>query len=171
MRKGLLFVERVFLWAAMAAVFAMMSLTTADAVWRYVFNSPITGAYEITEKYLMLIAIFLGMSYTYRGAGFIRVTILMDRLPKSVKVPINHLSQLFSIVYCAVLIWGTYEYAVRTYHQGTTLGSIYSAPQWFGAAFIPLGFLLAGIFLLLDLPRVRKGGSALFQEEEGPTGS
>jgi len=171
MRKWLLLVERGLLWVAMAAVFAMMSLTTADAVWRYVFNSPITGAYEITEKYLMLIAIFLGMSYTYRGAGFIRVTILMDRLPKSLKIPINYLAQLFSIAYCAVLIWGTYEYAVRTYHQGTTLGSIYSAPQWFGAAFIPLGLLLAGLFLLLDLPGVKKGGSALFQGEEGPTGS
>jgi TRAP-type C4-dicarboxylate transport system permease small subunit len=170
MQKGLLQVEKGLLYVAMAAVFAMMSLTTADAVWRYVFNSPITGAYEITEKYLMLVGIFLGMSYTYRGAGFIRVTILMDRLPNSVKVPINYLSQLISIVYFAVLIWGTYEYAVRTYHQGTTLGSIYSAPLWVGAAFIPLGLFLAGLFLLLDFPRVGRGESALFKDS-GPPGS
>ncbi len=171
MQKGLLNIEKALLWVGMIAVFGMMCLTTVDAVWRYLFNSPITGAYEITEKYLMLISIFLGMSYTYRGAGFIRVTILMDRLPKSWKIPINHFAQLFAIVYVAVLIWGTYEYTVRLCRQGTTLGSIYSLPQWIGAAFIPLGLLLAGLFLLLDFPRVRKGQSALFSEEEGPTGS
>ncbi len=171
MQKGLLKIEKVFLYVGMIAVFGMMCLTTMDAVWRYLFNSPITGAYEITEKYLMLISIFLGMSYTYRGAGFIRVTILTDRLPKSWKVPINHFAQLFAIVYMAVLVWGTYEYAVRLCRQGTTLGSIYSLPQWIGAAFIPLGLLLAGLFLFLDFPRVRKGESALFAEEEGPTAS
>ena len=171
MEKGLLRIEKGLLPVAMAALFGMMCLTTVDAVWRYLFNSPITGAYEITEKYLMLITIFLGVSYTYRGAGFIRVTILMDRLPRSWKVPINYFAQLFSIVYCTVLIWGTYEYAARLYRQGTTLGSIYSLPQWIGAAFIPLGLLLAGLFLLLDLPRVGKGKSSLFSDEESPTGS
>ena len=171
MEKVLLWIEKRLLYLGMIAVFGMMCLTTVDAVWRYLFNSPITGAYEITEKYLMLISIFLGMSYTYRGAGFIRVTILMDRLPKSWKVPINHFAQLFAIVYVAVLIWGTYEYFTRLYRQGTTLASIYSLPQWIGAAFIPLGLLVVGLFLLLDFPRVREGKSALFQEEEAPTGS
>ncbi len=171
MEKTLRRIEKGLLYVAMAAVFGMMCLTSVDAVWRYAFNSPITGAYEITEKYLMLIGIFLGMSYTYRGSGFIRVTILMERLPKAVKVPINYFAQLFSIVYLAILIWGTIEYAVRLHRQGMTLGSIYSLPQWVGAAFIPLGLILAGLFLLRDFPRVRKGESALFQDEGAPTGS
>lgn len=171
MEKTLRKIEGVLLYLGMAAVFGMMSLTTVDAVWRYFFNSPITGAYEITEKYLMLIAIFLGMSYTYRGSGFIRVTILMDRLPRAVKTPINHFAQLFSIVYMTVLVWGTFEYAARLYRQGTTLGSIYALPQWIGAAFIPLGLLVAGLLLLRDFPRVRKGKSALFRDEGSPTGS
>ena len=55
----------------------------------------------------MLFSVFLGMSHTYRGGGMIRVTILMDRLPEKVKIPINHLAQLFSIVYCAILVVGT----------------------------------------------------------------
>jgi len=171
MEKGLLRIEKGLLYVGVVALFVMMSLTTVDAVWRYLFNSPITGAYEITEKYLMLTCIFLGMSYTYRGAGLIRVTILMDRLPKAVKIPINHLAQVLSIVYCVVLFVGTYQYATRLYRQGTTLGSIYSAPQWVGAAIIPIGFLLMALFLILDLPRVRKGKSAMFQDEEAPTGS
>ena len=92
MEKALLWIERVLLSLGMAALFAMMCLTTVDALWRYLFNSPIVGAYEITEKYLMLTCIFFGMSYTYRGRVSIRVTILMDRMPKSAKIPINHLA-------------------------------------------------------------------------------
>lgn len=170
MEKILLRVEKGMMVVGMAALFIMMGLTTVDAMCRYVFNVPIIGAYEITEKYLMLFSIFLGLSYTYRGSGLIRVTILMDRLPKSVKIPINHFAQLFSIVYCAVLFVGTYQYATRLYAYGTSLGSIYILPQWIGAVVVPLGLLLIGLFLLSDLPKVRKGKSALFQEE-GPTAS
>lgn len=164
-------VERALMAVAMAALFSMMCLTTVDALCRYLLNMPITGAYEITEKYLMLICIFLGMSYTYRGSGLIRVTILMDRLPRAVKIPINHLAQVFSILYCAVLVVGTFQYVTRLYDYGTTLGSIYALPQWVGAAFVPAGLFLLGLFLLTDLPRVRKDRSAMFREEEGPTGS
>ena len=60
----------------------MMLLTSADALCRYLLNSPILGAYEITEKYLIVAMIFLGLSYAYRGGVFIRVTFLVDRMPR-----------------------------------------------------------------------------------------
>jgi len=171
MERWLERIDRVLIYCAILALFLMMCLTTADAIWRYAFNSPITGAYEITEKYLMLMNVFFGMSLMYRGGGLIRVTILTDRLPKKVTIPINHLSQLFSIVYCAILVVGTFQYAVRLFHQGTTLGSIFSLPLWWGAVVIPLGLLLMAFFMLFDLPRVRKGTSALLRDQEGPTAS
>jgi TRAP-type C4-dicarboxylate transport system permease small subunit len=171
MDKILLKIEKVFLVVGMVALFLMMALTTVDAVCRYLFNAPITGAYEVTEKYLMLFSIFLGVSYTYRGSGLIRVTILMDRLPQKAKILINHFAQLFAIVYCGILVVGTYQYATRLYGHGTTLGSLYFLPQWIGAAAIPMGLALMGVFLLIDFPKVRKGKSSLFQEEEGPTAS
>ena len=79
--KILSFCELVLVTIAIAATAIMMLLTSADAVFRYAFNSPILGAYEITEKYLIVAAIFLGLSYAYRGGVFIRVTFLVDRLP------------------------------------------------------------------------------------------
>jgi TRAP-type transport system small permease protein len=169
MERWLTRIERVLVALGVLAVFLMMCLTTVDAIWRYAFNSPITGAYEITEKYLMLIGVFLGMGLTYKSGGMIRVTTLIDHLPAKVKIPINHLAQIFSIVYCAILVVGTVQYALRLFHQGTSLGSIFWLPLWYGAVFIPVGLLLLFIFMLLDLPRVRKGTSSLFQEQGGPT--
>ena len=72
----------MLVYAAVAAAFAMMLLTSADALSRYLLNSPILGAYEITEKYLIVAMVFLGLSYAYRGGVFIRVTFLVDRLPR-----------------------------------------------------------------------------------------
>jgi TRAP-type C4-dicarboxylate transport system permease small subunit len=170
MERWLERIEKVLVYFGILALFLMMCLTTVDALWRYAFNSPITGGYEVTEKYLMLICVFLGMSLCYRGGGMIRVTILTDRLPEKVKIPINHLSQLLSLVYFAILVVGTFQYAVRLFHQGTSLGSIFWMPLWCGALVIPVGLALAFLFMFFDLPRVRKGKSAMFQEE-GPTSS
>ena len=55
--------ELVLVYAGVLAAFAMMCLTSADALSRYLLNRPIIGAYEITEKYLMVATIFLGLSY------------------------------------------------------------------------------------------------------------
>ena len=51
--------ELALLYVGVFATFAMMCLTSADALSRYAFNRPILGAFEITEKYLMVAAIFM----------------------------------------------------------------------------------------------------------------
>ena len=50
----------MLVYASVLAAFAIMCLTSADALSRYLLNRPIIGAYEITEKYLMVATIFLG---------------------------------------------------------------------------------------------------------------
>ncbi len=67
-------VEAAFTTVAALCAALMMLLTSADAFSRYALNSPLLGAYEITEKYLMVASIFLGLAYAYRGGAFIRVT-------------------------------------------------------------------------------------------------
>ena len=70
--------ERVLTLVAALATFAMMLLTTADAVGRYPLNRPILAAYELTTNYLMGAVIFLAMPYAYRLGANIRVTFLVD---------------------------------------------------------------------------------------------
>ena len=84
---------------AVLSIFIMMLLTTADAIGRYLFSFPLPGAYEVTEKYLMVIAVYLGASYTYRGGSTIRITLLVDRLPRGVKMGLQVFAQVFSICY------------------------------------------------------------------------
>jgi TRAP-type C4-dicarboxylate transport system permease small subunit len=156
--------ELALVYAGVLATFLMMCLTSADALCRYLLNSPIMGAYEITEKYLMVAAIFLGLSYAYRGGVFIRVTFLVDRLPSALKQVANHVAHLLSLAFCAFILVATGQQAWRGLHDDTTLSAL---PLLVGPAYclVPLGFLALTVVMLADLPRVRSGKSYLFREE------
>ena len=156
--------ELVLVYVAVAATAAMMLLTSADALCRYLLNSPILGAYEITEKYLIVAAIFFGLSYAYRGGVFIRVTFLVDRLPPAWKAAADHLAHALSLAYCLIFVFATGQQAVRALSDTTTMSTL---PVLIGPAYVmvPIGFLALTILMLIDLPRVRRGESLLFARE------
>jgi TRAP-type C4-dicarboxylate transport system permease small subunit len=164
LEKWLWVCELTLMYFSVLATFAMMCLTSADALSRYLLNSPILGAYELTEKYLMVAAIFLGLSYAYRGGVFIRVTFLVDRLPPLAKQVVNHLAHLTSLAFCVVIMIATGQQAWRGLQDDTTLSAL---PLLVGPAYtlVPLGFLALTLVMLADLPRVHRGTSHLFREE------
>src|SRR6266852_2278577 len=104
--------ELALVYAAVFATFVMMLLTSADALSRYLLNRPIVGAYEITEKYLMVAAIYLGLSYAYRGGVFIRVTFLVDRLPAPLKLLSQYFAHLVSLAFCLIVVVATTQQAL-----------------------------------------------------------
>jgi TRAP-type C4-dicarboxylate transport system permease small subunit len=163
MQKILSHFEKWSTHVAVLSIFIMMILTTADAIGRYLFSLPLAGAYEVTEKYLMIIAVYLGASYTYRGGSTIRITLLVDRLPHGVKMVLNVVAQVFSICYGFLMVVPAIQSVIRVYDQKITLSSPH-LPLWVPYTTIPIGLFLMSLFMLRDLPRVRSGGSALFRE-------
>lgn len=156
--------EALLVAVAVIATAVMMLLTSFDAFSRYLLNRPILGAYEITEKYLMTAAIFLGLSYAYRGGAFIRVTFLVDRLPPSARLVANLLAHLVSLAFCLVFLGSTAQQALRALSDATTLSTL---PVPVGPAYclVPLGFLAMAVLMLIDLPRVKSGKAFLFTQD------
>jgi TRAP-type C4-dicarboxylate transport system permease small subunit len=156
--------EVVLVFAAVLATAGMMLLTSADALSRYLLNRPILGAYEITEKYLMVAAIFLGLSFAYRGGAFIRVTFLIERLPTGLKLAADHVAHLITLAFCLVLVVATGQQALRALADDTTLTTL---PVLVGPAYllVPAGFLAMTVLMLIDLPRVRRGTAMLFAQD------
>ena len=113
--------EVVLVGLAVLSAITMMLLTTADAMGRYLFNAPIVGAYELTEKYLMVAMIFFGLSYAFRGGVFIRVTFLVDRLPPPLKLATDHLAHLVSLAFCLVTLYATGGAALLALSDDTSL--------------------------------------------------
>lgn len=167
MERILIKMENFLTNLAIFSVFIMMCLTTVDAIGRYLLNLPLVGAYEITEKYLMLIAVYLGASYTYRTGSNIRVNLIVGHFPRKLKRVLNIFIQIFSIMYSFLLVVPSFQNLISTYIQKTTLGSI-NVSLWPAYLSIPIGLFFMALFMLLDLPRVPKGKSALFLDENQP---
>jgi len=164
MQKLLNRCENVLTYLATISTFIIMGLTTVDATGRYVFNRPIVGAYEITESYLMIVAVFLGMGASYRGGTFIRVTLLVDRLPRKGKVVLNYFAQIFSVLLSLSLLLASIEQTRRKIASGIILG-LWSIPVWPAYLIVSIGFVFITLFLTLDLWRVREGKSNLFKQD------
>lgn len=156
--------ETALLYVAVFATFVMMCLTTADAAGRYLFNRPIAGAYEITEKYLMVAMVFMGLCYAYRGGAYIRVTFVVDHLPGTVRIFFDYLAQVFSIAYGVLLAVATMQQFLRVVSDRMTLITV-DIPVAPAYLIVPAGLFLMSLLMLLDLPRVRRGESLLLEDE------
>ena len=164
MGKLLTYCENMMTYLAIASTFVMMCLTSADALGRYAFNRPITGAYEITEKYLMTMTIFLGFGYAYRQGFLIRVTFLADRLRGRIRLLCAYFAQFVSVLYGCVLVLTSFKRAILTFASGTLLGNV-PIPLWPAYVVVPVGLFFMTILLILDFRHVKAGKSRLFVEE------
>jgi TRAP-type C4-dicarboxylate transport system permease small subunit len=164
MKKILASFEAGMLYIGCFMTFVMMLLTTADAFGRYLFNSPIIGAYEVTANYLMVAAIFLSVAYGYRGGSYIRVTFLMERLHGKVKTVINQVVQLGSLLYGFLLVAASLRQVFRVYGNRTSLSS-FDFPLWPAYVFVPVGLFVMCLLMLIDFRKVKTGGSPLFKDE------
>ena len=154
--------EWVLTLVAALATFGMMLITTADAGGRYLFNRPILAAYELTTNYLMIAAVFLAMPYAYRQGANIRVTFLVERLGLRARRVVDHVVQIISLLYCAVLVFATFQQARHILSTGTTFVTL-ELPLWPAHLIVCLGLLLTTIMMLLDLFEVRRGRSSLLR--------
>jgi TRAP-type C4-dicarboxylate transport system permease small subunit len=165
MQKLLSGCELVMMYVSCLSTFVLMLLTTADAGGRYLFNRPITGAYEISSNYLMIAAVFLAVCYGYRSGAYIRVTFLSDRLPSKVRLYVNYFVQAVSMLYGGLLIVATYQQALRVIASHTNLSSLEIITLGPAYVIVPVGLFFMSLMMLLDIRKVRKGESSLFSEE------
>jgi TRAP-type C4-dicarboxylate transport system permease small subunit len=155
--------ERVMTMAAVAAAFAMMLLTTADALGRYLFNHPILVALEVTTNYLMIAAVFLALPHAYRQGANIRVTFLVERLRGTPRLAVDCAVQILSLVYCAALVFATFQQLRNMFTTGTLFTTV-ELPIWPGHALVTLGLFVVALMMLRDLREVRTGRSSLFRD-------
>ena len=158
-------VEPVFTWSSVGVTAFTMLLTTADAMGRYLFGQPITGAFEFTSDYLLAMIVFLATSYSYRTGSFVRVTFVVDRVPARLRLLADYLAQCLSIVVAVALVVAAAQQARRTLGSGTM--SISLIPYPLGPAHV-LGCLGLGMMtlrLIADLTRVTSGDSGMLRPD------
>jgi TRAP-type C4-dicarboxylate transport system permease small subunit len=93
--------DRVLGAAAAVLLFGLMTLTTADVIGRYIFNSPLRGAFEITEL-LLLTLIFAGLPLASRADEHVALDFIDMILTPGGRLFVRRLVDLI----CGLLILG-----------------------------------------------------------------
>ncbi|MBA5777202.1 TRAP transporter small permease [Stappia sp. F7233] len=102
-RIGGLFLGGLRIIAALLLL-VMMAVTFVDVIGRYVFSSPLPGAFELTEVLLGLI-IFVGLPLVTLRQEHVTVDLLTSRAPNVLRRLLLRLAQALTAGVLAMLAW------------------------------------------------------------------
>ncbi|WP_142247946.1 TRAP transporter small permease [Alkalihalobacterium alkalinitrilicum] len=136
------------------AAVAMMLIIVADVFMRNVFTSPISGTYEIVQFFLMPLAIFPALAYTYSSGVLPRLGELVEKAPQGFKKVSTWVILIIEIIIFTLLTIYGWKFAMAGVSDqmavavGGKLTPVY--PVYF---LIPIGFGLIVIEVLLSAIR------------------
>ncbi|WP_112323156.1 TRAP transporter small permease subunit [Oceanibium sediminis] len=162
--------HRVEGWLALLggiAVFSLMLLAVVSVGGRNFMNQPLPGYVDWIEQAMPLIA-FLGVAYTQRLGGHIRMDILVGQLRGRALWCAEFFSTFLILVLMLLLIWGSWEHFQRSFDFNAPLWSRDSSfdirlPLWPAKLIVPVAFSVLAARLVLQLwayARAIRTGSA-----------
>ena len=138
---------RVLSIVAGLMVAAMMFLTFADVVGRFVFDSPIFGAFELTEM-LMGLVIFAGLPLATAARENITVTLLSDALPPRLLRMQTFVMDLIGGAFTALMGWRMWLFGERLIRVGETTLELQLSKGLIAQAMAALLWVTAAVFLV-----------------------
>jgi TRAP-type C4-dicarboxylate transport system permease small subunit len=97
-------VSRTINLLGVAVLFLMMLVVAADVIGRYVFNRPLTGAFDTVEL-MMVILVFFSLAYCAAADGHVRVDVLHSRLPKRIQANLDSITFAASAFIVGLIFW------------------------------------------------------------------
>lgn len=131
--------EKLLVWVASLALLVLTGLTTADALGRYLLNSPIPGTGEIIEDYFMIALIFLPLSYSFMQEGHVHVTMIERYFPPNLKRAVGKLNLLLSFVLFALIVVAGWARFVEAWRIEEISTSSVGYPMWPCYVMVPIG--------------------------------
>ena len=153
--RGLLSLERVLALVSGLAVFALMILAVVSVSGRNFFNQPIPGYVDWIEQAMPLIA-FMGIAYTQREGGHIRMDLLVGALRGRAMWAAEFVTTLAILILMVLLVWGTWAHFQRSFDWNAPLFSRDSSmdiglPIWPAKLLAPVAFSVLVARLCLQL--------------------
>jgi len=137
------------------AVFSLMILAVVSVGGRNFFNSPLPGYVDWIEQAMPLIA-FMGVAYTQRDGGHIRMDMLVGTLRGRALWLAEFITTSAVLLLITLLIWGSWAHFQRSFDFAAPLWSRDSSmdislPIWPAKLLIPVAFSVLGLRLVLQL--------------------
>ena len=132
-----------------AVIFLLVFLATANVLGRWLFSLPIDGYVDWVEQAMAFMA-FLGIAYTMRLGGHIRMDIMVAHLHGRLLWTVELISVCLMLIVTLVLIYGSYLHFWRAYDIGDSSLDI-NLPTWPAKFVVPLALTVLACRLLLQV--------------------
>ncbi|MGD9809360.1 MAG: TRAP transporter small permease subunit [Deferribacterales bacterium] len=124
-------------------MFLLVANVFYDVIMRYFFRSGSIAMQEM-EWHLFSLVFLLGMSYTFKEDGHVRVDVIYDTLKPKKKAIINLVGIIFFLIPFSLLIaYGSIPFVSEAYTSGEISGDPGGLThRWIIKFLIPLSFIL-----------------------------
>lgn len=130
-------------------IFLIVMISTVNILGRWLFSMPVNGYIDWIEQFMAFFA-FLGIAYTQREGGHIR----MDMLVSKLKGRFFYVTELFTttiiLFLTLVLIYGSSLHFLRAYNIGDTSLDI-DLPTWPAKLVIPVALTFLALRLIIQI--------------------
>ena len=134
---------------AALVILGIMLLGVAQIASRKLLNLPIPGYIDFIEIVMTLFA-FIGLAYTERLGGHIRMEVILGRLKGRTLFALELFGVVLAIVIVAILMWYGFTHFLRAWQIGdTTIDA--SLPLWPSKLVVPFAFAVLEVRLLIEL--------------------
>lgn len=150
-------------------VVAIMLSISFDVVGRRYFDSPLTGAYETVEKFLMVGLVWLSLPAVQRAGRNVRVGIIVEHLTPKAQFWISAAPNAVVAVTFAVLGWSALDRGIDRWAE-TTYNTVIPLPVGLSWLMMGLGLLATCLQLVAELlvPDLESDESTNGHAPEGP---
>lgn len=151
LRRWIDAIDSVLVTLGCAMLFALMCLVVSDVGSRYLFNAPISWAYEVVNNYLMPGLFFLAVSHTLKAHSHVSVDILHNYVGRTTRYWFETISMLLAVPAFALCAWVSAGHTLEEFQAEAQSSTGLPVPSWTISIGFPIGFGMLTLRVALNL--------------------
>jgi TRAP-type C4-dicarboxylate transport system permease small subunit len=130
----------------------MMMLVVVDVFFRYIMNRPLMVSDEF-GAYMLVALSFLGLAYTWREKGHVRVEVLVSRLPNGIYGWVRLLGLILTLIFMIGMDLAAYKMIAYALEINLRSSTWLMFPLFWPQLTVFIGFVLLTLLIIVDIVR------------------
>ena len=131
-------------------IFFLMVLLLVEVLTRYILRSPLSIADEM-GGYLLVSITFMGLAYTWKEKGHVRVSLLISRLPDKFGRQLRFITLILATVFTLPLIKACYDLISDSLLFESRSGSWLRTPLAYPQTILLIGAIMLFLQLVAEI--------------------